>query len=116
MSEAEYVRMCSKFETCSVNVCPLDTMNDIRPDHHKDPKRVCQEHPRRRLEIFAQAVGKIPGNGLTKAENKRIEAAEITTPGLLAEWDSRRERIVKQLAAGRMGGRSGGNQEKGATA
>lgn len=97
MNEIRFAKMCSRFNSCSVNKCPLDILQPVRTDRPKDPKRVCQQHLRERLEVVARAKSEgveIPGGDLTRDEI----ATGLPIPAVLAAWDARKERERAQAA------------------
>lgn len=96
MDDMRYAKMCPRFDSCSVNKCPLDVRQSLRTDHPKDSKRVCQQHLRERLGAVARANSEgveISGGGLTRLEI----ATRLPIPTLLADWDARKERERAQV-------------------
>lgn len=101
-----YMNLCPRFERCSVNACPLDSVMSIT--HSKDPRKKCKAHLRDRLAVVERAKSEgvfLPAGGLTAAERKRLGAGE-TVEALLAEWDAWRKNLRTRLAGG-----SGGRPE-----
>lgn len=97
MDEIRYAKMCPRFDSCSVNKCPLDVRQSVRTDHPKDSRRVCQLHLRERMQVVAHAKSEgveILGGGLTRDEI----TSGLGIPTLLAEWDARKERERAQMA------------------
>jgi hypothetical protein len=90
-----FCRLCPRFTTCSVNLCPLDLMNPERTFCTNDPERTCKWHLRDRLAVVEKAKSQgveIPGGGFTRSEQNALEKGEATLETLLADWDALAER------------------------
>ena len=86
--DLKYPRMCSKWDKCSVNCCPLDVYNPTRQSISGDPEQTCKESLGKRLAVIeiAKTDGvEIPGGGWTKAERETGMSLEA----MLADWDRR---------------------------
>ncbi len=95
MTEIEPFRQCPKFESCSVNVCPLDPAM-LQRQALADEDR-CRSLRSTRLAIAAEHPN-LPTAGLTLAEiarDKRSAAAKARWEALpQAEKDARKARLT----------------------
>jgi hypothetical protein len=86
---AEPYRACFRFETCSVNLCPLDPEIGIRASDPGDRELKCPLGKRARRSIFTSlppaAKARLPFEGLHEAEFKRREAARRQAATLTPE-------------------------------
>ena len=86
---AEPFRACPRFETCSVNACPLDPEIGIRAADPGDRELRCPLGKRARRSLFASlppaAQARLPFEGLYEAEFKRREAARRQAATLTPE-------------------------------
>ena len=65
----EVYSQCSRFQTCSVNQCPLDLMAPKRPPVPGDPEMTCKANLQERLDIISKYPKlEFPWNGLSKKE------------------------------------------------
>jgi len=65
----QYYKYCPYFQKCSMNVCPLDSLQDIREVVAGDPERKCRLSKSKRLEIVQEHnCAKLPYDGLTRKE------------------------------------------------
>lgn len=101
----KFMRECSRWDSCSVNLCPLDVDSHLRRANPHDPERTCKESPRHRLEIASRAATEgIQLEGLTKEEKARAKSGE-TVEAICLEWDalkaSRVERAKRAFGLGK---------------
>ena len=86
---AEPFRACPRFETCAVNLCPLDPGIGLRASDPDDRELRCPLGKRARRSIFASlppaARARLPFEGLYEAEFKRREAARRQAATLTPE-------------------------------
>jgi len=98
---AEPYRACPRFDTCSVNRCPLDPEIGARTFNAGDRETKCPLSKRVRHALFAElptgAQARLPFGGLLEVEWKRSNAARRRLAALTAEQRAR-------LAAGRQRG------------
>lgn len=101
--DVKYPKMCSRWNGCSVNVCPLDVFNEQRHSAEGDPERTCKEHIRHRVEIIALAKSEgveIPGGGWSKDERKKWGSFD----DLAADFD--RRELARKEAGLRLAGKT----------
>ena len=86
---AEPHRACPRYDTCSVNACPLDPEIGIRASDPGDRELRCPLGKRARRSLFASlppaAQAWLPFEGLYEAEFKRREAARRQAATLTPE-------------------------------
>lgn len=86
-----FMKLCTRWDGCSVNKCPLDVNEASMSTVSGDPERTCKEHPRHRLAVAAQARAEgVFVAGLHEGERERIAAGE-TVDMILTEADARLE-------------------------
>ena len=109
---AEPSRACPRYETCSVNACPLDPENRIRASDPGDRETKCPLGKRARRSIFASlppaAQARLPYGGLFEAEAKRSEQwrrrFESMSPAERERMRQARERGLAALREARLKG------------
>ena len=80
---AHYMKLCPRFNRCSVNRCPLDPLMSLRPEHASDRQKTCREHPRTRIQIAERARQEgvlIPSRGLTRLTKTTSAAPPSPSP------------------------------------
>jgi hypothetical protein len=93
---------CPRFDSCSVNQCPLDPLMLERDTHPDDPEKDCRASRRTRLAIAAQHPDVVlPTGGLTLAEVARDRARTAAK----AKWDALPADHPTRLALKRNAGR-----------
>ncbi len=75
-SELDLARQCPRFDTCSVNRCPLDKNYPNQPIDRNEKEKRCAMERAVRVRIGASAPGVLKLAGLTVAEHAATLAFE----------------------------------------
>ena len=95
----EPYRACPRFDTCSVNLCPLDPEIGIRTVDPGDRETKCHLSRRVRRALFAElpapAKAKLPFGGLYETEFRRSAAAKRVHAGLTEEQRAKQRAVLE---------------------
>ena len=71
--------LCSKWDNCSCNICPLDSKMSLRTTSELDPQTKCKEYKKLRLQIGTYF----------KLENKGLKSRELSA---MKRWKNMSEK------------------------